>query len=368
MIKSAKISGFRGLKEFDLNGLGRINLLVGKNNSGKSSVLEALYILATAGNPVSLWNTLTNRGEQFAVDNNVNRAVQPELDISHLFNGHELKIGSFFSVKTKNNVSDGVKCSIVPADIQQNPALFANLQSEGNTSLALEIEGDRVGLKSLIPLTMRGGYRQDTLQLVLRILGGQPGVEPLNTQYVSASSLSVAEVMSAWGEITLTLNEERVIDALKALDPKIERIAAVQGTLFQMPGRGGFFIKRQGEDKRIPIGSFGDGVWRLLAIATAVVRAKDGILLIDEIDAGLHHSVMANMWKIISKAATELNVQVFATTHSQDCVRSLASICTPEAIANNDVTIQRIEADKGKSVSYTSKQIQIAAEQDIEVR
>ena len=368
MIHSAKISGFRGLKEFELNGLGRINLLVGMNNSGKSSVLEALSIFATDGNPVSIWNTMFTRGEQLLIENIVGRPIQPEMDVSHLFNGHELKIGSSFSVATKSETSDEIKCTVVPANFQEHPALFAYLQSEGNMSLVLKVEGNRIKPPILIPLTQRNGFRHDTYQFVLNILNNQSTQNPLYTVYISTASLSVTDLMTAWSGIALTPNEDRVIDALKALDPRIERIATQTGSAFQISGRGGFLVKRQGEDQPIPIGSFGDGTWRLLAIATAIVRAKGGVLFIDEIDTGLHYSVMANMWKVISRAATELNVQVFATAHSQDCVRSLSSICTDEAIENNDITIQRIDADKGKSVAYTARQIQIAAEQDIEVR
>jgi AAA15 family ATPase/GTPase len=65
MIHSANILGYRGFNKFELRELGRLNLLVGRNNSGKSSALEALYLLATAGDPSALWNTLQRRGEQF---------------------------------------------------------------------------------------------------------------------------------------------------------------------------------------------------------------------------------------------------------------------------------------------------------------
>src|SRR5262249_16235635 len=111
-----------------------------------------------------------------------------------------------------------------------------------------------------------------------------------------------------------------------------------------------------------------DGTWRMLALAIALSRAKDGILLVDEIDTGLHYTVMADMWKLISETAKVLNVQVFATTHSYDCVHSLAAICHSDVEQNSEVTLQRIEPNKKRAVPFSESEIRIAAERLIEVR
>ena len=71
----------------------------------------------------------------------------------------------------------------------------------------------------------------------------------------------------------------------------------------------------------------GDGMWRIMAMAISLAQCKDGFLLIDEIDTGLHYSVMTDMWKLIYRSALDLSVQVFASTHSNDCIRSLAEFC-----------------------------------------
>jgi predicted ATP-dependent endonuclease of OLD family len=106
----------------------------------------------------------------------------------------------------------------------------------------------------------------------------------------------------------------------------------------------------------------------MLALAVAVVQAKDSLLLVDEIDTGLHYTVMADMWKLINEAAELFNVQVFATTHSYDCVHSLAGICKEVEDAKSEITIQRIEAGKGQAVPFTEAEILAAAERNIEMR
>ena len=132
--------------------------------------------------------------------------------------------------------------------------------------------------------------------------------------------------------------------------------------------RGGFNVLLSDFPEPVPIGSMGEGFWRLLSLALCLVRAKDGILLIDEIDTGLHYSVMEKMWKLVTETAKRLNIQVFATTHSRDCVESLAAVCHEDVTTNSEVTIQRIERGKKRSVAYTEREIVIAAEHGMEVR
>jgi AAA15 family ATPase/GTPase len=112
----------------------------------------------------------------------------------------------------------------------------------------------------------------------------------------------------------------------------------------------------------------GDGIWRILGLILALVNVKDGVLLVDEIDTGLHYSVMLDMWKIVCQVAKRLNVQVFATTHNSDCWKSLAAVANSENALENGITIQRIEKGKPASIIFDEQEMAIAAERDIEVR
>jgi recombinational DNA repair ATPase RecF len=89
MISSLQIEGYRGFDTFEMDGLGRVNLLVGTNNSGKTSVLEAVYLLFSAGDPMALWQLLWRRGERLPPTLTAASGPQ-EVDVSHLFAGHEL--------------------------------------------------------------------------------------------------------------------------------------------------------------------------------------------------------------------------------------------------------------------------------------
>ena len=166
-------------------------------------------------------------------------------------------------------------------------------------------------------------------------------------------------------ETVLTPEEDTLLGALRMIEPGIERIATIGAARRRLGGypRGGVAVKLAGQ--RVPIGSLGDGIWRLLGIALALVRARGGVLLVDEIDTGLHYSVLEKMWRLVHETANRLDVQVFATTHSRDCYESLAAIAHP---GGHDVTIQRIERGKPVAVAFSEAEIVQAAKRGIEVR
>lgn len=363
MINSVSIHGYRGLRTFRLGDLGRINLLVGRNNSGKSSILEALFLLAESGDPFALWQLLSRRGER--AEDRGERRSESEVEVSHLFSGHRLAPDATISISTQNVSKRSVRFVLREPESNEGPELFPPASGEDLAPrLVMTIESLPDTTAFHLPLSPRGGIRFDSLRRYR-----SSSIERSKAQYISTESLTAAQLTSMWGDIVLTDAEERVLTALRFLEPNIERIAATSTSrdiYYDFSSRGGFKVKLRGASEPIPIGSLGDGNWRMLAMAISLIRAKDGILLVDEIDTGLHFSVMEKMWQLISETARAFNVQVFATTHSYDCVRSLATICgrSPPIHAS----IQRIETEKGSAVPFDESEIQAAASHDIELR
>jgi energy-coupling factor transporter ATP-binding protein EcfA2 len=374
MISSLKMTGYRAFSKFEMADLGRVNLLVGRNNSGKTSILEGLYLLASGANAMGLLQVLARRGEQVMSEPASARGAEAEADVSHLFYGHEIGDGTEFTLSTKNDNPGTSVTYKISEFVAEDPELFGD--TLGGPPLALHITGmPDVGMP-LLPLTERGALNPDRVRHSMRLSGitsrqqkGGMG----RAQYITTDSLTTQQVLRLWNAIVLTPDEDLVIQSLQILDRRIERIAPVQaGTMqylefdLRLPTRGGFYLKLSGDERRVPIGSFGDGMWRLFSIAVALVQAKNGLLLIDEIDTGLHYTVMADMWKLVNQASKLFNVQVFATTHSYDCVHSLAAICRPNH--GRGVTIQRVESDKTKSVAFSEAEIRMAADREIEIR
>lgn len=192
------------------------------------------------------------------------------------------------------------------------------------------------------------------------------------SQFITPLSLDINEITQLFDEIVLTPEETFTLEALQIIEPKIERIASIgpekYGSNNRIVGARGGFLVKVSDQKPIPIGSMGEGIWRILALAIALVSAQGGVLLVDEIDTGLHFSTMSDMWKLIWKTAKKLDVQVFATTHNSDCWSSLADVIQNEDLEGEEITIHRIEANKNTSVVFTEPEIVIAAQRDIEVR
>ena len=375
MISSIRIEGYRGFDSFEMNDLGRINLLVGTNNSGKTSVLEAIYLLSSVGDPTALWQLLWRRGERLppmisATGDRPPRRSPVELDVSHLFTGHEVQPGSSIRISAKNQSPPReIEYAIAELSPRDQAEILGPDDESGLISrLVLAVSGNPKPAVGIIPLTRAGGLFSDALDLPAR-RARQRASDASPAYFITTDSFSGDELVSMWNKIALSPTEGLVLKALQFLDPDIERIAAqaTSAPYYPTQARGGFIIKRTGWEHPVPIGSMGDGMWRMLAMAIAITQCKGGVLLVDEIDTGLHYSVMSQMWSLIHNAAKELDVQVFATTHSYDCVYSLAQICSSVDIQKS-VTVQRIEPGKRRSVPYDEDEITVAASRDIEVR
>jgi hypothetical protein len=245
-----------------------------------------------------------------------------ELDVSHLFRGHDIHPGSRISLSAKNQTPErSVAFTVAELSGKERSDLFGPDDDGLPSRLVLQVKGNPKPQLQIIALSRSGCLVADALEMPSRRLRQRPS-EVFPAQFIATESLTIDELVSFLNKIALTPNETLVLNSLKFLDPLIERIA-VQVTnpgYYGTQSRGGFIVKRKDTEQPIPIGSMGDGMWRMLAMAIALTQCKGGVLLVDEIDTGLHYTVMSQMWGLIFNAAKELDVQVFATTHSYDCV------------------------------------------------
>ncbi|BAU64000.1 hypothetical protein STA3757_13690 [Stanieria sp. NIES-3757] len=380
MLRTIRIQNFRGFQSFELNNLGRVNLLVGTNNSGKTSVLEAIQLLCSRNNLEPLRDVMIGRGEYFWDE----RKRERELDIRHLFHGHDIKPGSEFSVLgVRENGEEKLVATVSIRRIRPRHDSLSDspeqLRLLENEDFDYSLEDFKVldfSLKWIYgdeqeswdrPLSSNGGLSDEYIRRLTRI--GLPKNIKAKTQFITSSALTSEKMIELFDQIVLTPEENLVQEALQTIEPKIERIASVSSEKYRRSeARERFVVRLSGNHQRVPIGSMGDGIWRMLGLALATVGAANGVLFVDEIDTGLHFSTMSNMWKLIWETAKRLNVQVFATTHSSDCWTSLASIANREDTVGDGITIQRIERDKDVGVVFSEREIVVAANRGIEVR
>jgi len=374
MIKQLTIEGFRGFPRFELQGLGRINLLVGTNNCGKTSILEAIQLFGSSGDPSCLWQLAARRGEHVVDSPDARRVTTVQADVCHFFHGHMLDIGSMFRITARTVIGDeSFSARVVERSRQKQ--LFED-ESDDSADQDYVIQDPPWALELIwtglaagmfrFPLTIHGGVPYDALRRPIRSHSNGE----TNVKFVSTAGLLVNDIISMFEDIVLTPEEDLLIYSLSTIEPTIERLASVSSDRRRSyPGeRGGIVVKCKGSTQRIPIGSMGDGMWRMLGLALSLVSAENGILLVDEIDTGLHFTVLERMWKLIDEASRRFNVQVFATTHSRDAYESLAAISRDSVSDGSEVTIQRIDRELAKSVRFTEQEIVASASRGTEVR
>lgn len=336
---------FRGFELLELHDLGRVNLVVGANNAGKTSVLEAIHLLTAPGSIEAFGWIGGQRGELSEAPLGAGEV----LEFSHLFHGHQYADGATIRVSGHHEaefLTLAVKAVSLP---------------DGRR---LEIAwNDSAGPKLTFPLSPAG-----TVKISAEMQSWAERLLQIHSLFVTNASLNARDAVAFFDIIVLTPGEQLLIEALQVIDDRILRVAPKHETNFDRIRRGGFHVLLKGDGGSVPIGNLGDGAWRMLSIALAMAASFGGFLLIDEIDTGLHFTVMEPMWRLISAAAEKFNVQVFATTHSRDCVEALAGICRREPTSENRVSIQRIEPDKSKAIPFSEREIIAAAERGIEIR
>lgn len=372
MFSQIKIKGYRGLQEFELSPLGRVNLLVGANNCGKSSILEAIQILASAGEPASLLKSASRRGEWVHESARGRAGFPAQHDLSHLFHGHAPEPPQAIEI-----ASSGVPAlELVTIQVGEQSAeargtqqeVFADEDGTGSSDFwSLLIDWTNHSSNPIaLPISDKGVVSFDSMRRYSR----SQAEDAVPVEYVSTAGLSVGEVVRMFESVVLNPQEELVLNALRIIEPDIDRLATVgsDSRRTHSGDRGGIVVKSRSTGQRVPIGSLGDGMWRMLGLALALASTEGGILLIDEIDTGLHYSVLDGMWKMLAEAAERLSTQVFATTHSRDCYEALASIAHEGVSSESNVTIQRIEPNRKRSVVFTEQEIVAAADRGMEVR
>ena len=354
-----------------MQGLGRVNLLVGTNNCGKTSILECIELLRSAGDPIVLSDITGRRGEWgYASDGDTSASLgvhTDPLDVSHLFANRNL--GGRIRVTGDRSCdiaatgwNDTVTVYVEGPTVREYDEWGAEVpEGAEDERLVLHVKWSDAEDDRRFPLTDEG-----LLFRPRRLIRARTG-SSRTVQFVRTSGVTATDVVRTFSKLVLTPEEAAITRALRIVEPDIERIAPVADDRgrHDRNAPGGVVIKLREVADRVPIGSLGDGMWRMLGLALSLSNAKGGVLLVDEIDTGLHYSVMEDMWRMISKQAAALSVQVFATTHSRDCYESLAAIAKSEP---GDVTIQRIDRSRQEAVGFSREAIVAAAERSIEVR
>ena len=377
MLDSLFVKNFRLFKKLEIERLSRVNLIVGKNNSGKSCFLEAVRVYMSNASPNVLFELISQRNELWELDiqdedQNIHDYENP---LRYLFYGYHLPQAGDEGIQigllqdTQSNLcvrtqlyqvissEDGRRIHIIPQ--QEIPNIDANLVG----GVALEIEKGE--LKRLLPLddlirpSRIGISRNRFLSYSLEIKE--------NIQVVPAGGMSESRISLLWDNINLTDLQDEVIDCLKLINGYVKGVALVGSeqarAKYRIP-----IIRLERSSERLPLKSMGDGMTRLFHLILALANAKDGTLLVDEFENGLHWSVLPKVWNTVFTLAERLNVQVVATTHSRDCIQGFKQAWEQNESLGSFHRLDQDPENGAKSISYSLETLSDALDMDVEVR
>ena len=354
-ITSIDIENFRCFRKLRVEGLAPVNLIVGANNAGKTVLLEAIEAVVSHDSPFVLYRASLDRGEfrqRRAADEDV-----VELDLRHWFHGHVLAPGATFAIHATGNEELAVTRSLesVPGDASP-PWVPGTLRLAFERKTVPERRGPDV--KLMLPLTPDGllgaGSPSTFTNHGLRL------TPPVG--FVPTNRLLPKQLARLWANVVLTPGEQRTIDALRLIEPQIERIAISEsdGTIAK--------VLLRGADGPVPLGTLGEGVSRILTLALHLALTQHGFLLIDEIENGLHWSVMPKVWRFVVETALAGRIQIFAATHSKDWVEGLAELHRTNPSLAAHVAVHRLEAGRETSVRFDAGRIAEYVEMELEAR
>lgn len=339
LIQWLEVRNFRGIEHVRLEGLGRVNLIVGKNGIGKTSLLEAIRFYVTGGEPSALLDTLVGRDETLNLPVGASETIDP---------------------------GSSPLLSLLPGRPQ-----LAEVMSRIAVCSNLGVLNAWIKWKSDNPVFVLDGEaaRVTSLDWALRRLARlpPPPLQPLpdSCLFVGTNGVRPEEWAAMWDAIVLTDTEDELIKSVRFLTPGIERLSLIGSgnRAIRIP-----MAKVSGFSSPVPFKSLGDGVNRALGLLVALASVRGGVLLVDEIENGIHYSAQDGLWRLLIDAAVRFNVQIFATTHSSDCIRAFQRATA--AVPGPTGVLTRLEQRKGKIVAtqFDEDELRIAGTESIEVR
>ena len=311
MITSFTAKNFRCFRDFTVEPLERFNLIAGRNNSGKTCLLEGLFLYSGAGIPdMAVRLRATRAIAAAATDPDEawgwvfrNKTVSEPIEVSARGNGT-----STYALQVNEITQDAIAAVVPPA-----ARVGAAASSTGDTP-------------TVLPRGLRFRYVPPSAQAVDTFAV----IDIYGNLQVKRADLGLAVTMYLTTRSNLDLNDVRTVSRLlehKRITPFVEALKVVDPRILSLSvlatGAEPTVCADIGHERVMPLPILGEGVVRVLHVLAAIEQAAPGgTVLIDEIENGIHYSVLKDVWSALRHAAREADVQVFATTHSWECIRA----------------------------------------------
>lgn len=317
MLKDIEIQNFRCFEKTKISDFAEINLIGGKNNAGKTALLEALLLANFPNSQTILFLKQTIRKESPEVSKLI-----PDQAYDNFFFKKDQKIsllGNYDQEKKRVEIllNDLTNTNIFH-DENSYKRIMELIANSGKISDILEINF-LINLDEQIPIK---GYHY-LIATSEGILTDKikKFIDSNNLPMIpSFSFMSNKDLTMEFDKARLAEKEEELLKAFQILDQAIIKVES-----FSI-GEPNLYITKQNQ-KRLPLSLFGDGINRVANIILKLINNNSKILLIDEIENGIHYTNQREFWRLLFRLAIELDVQIFATTHSGEMIEAFTDVC-----------------------------------------
>jgi AAA15 family ATPase/GTPase len=331
MLRSLTIKNFRGFRDLKIEPLARVNLIAGKNDVGKTGVLEALYLLFA-------------NADQFFRFPSAFRSSQEKTSGEPSAQEQKDNLASFWRWLPHRNDSIGQIQIIADADEVQ-----------------LAKECTQLPIQDLV-----FHYRTNGSEVVTRTAtspfgsGTTKGLLPLKV--CATRHTQPTEDAELFNSLVLKKKKQKLIESLKKVEPRLVDLQYLK------VGSEPLVYVDLGLKELIPLTQLGQGVTRLFRFFSEMLVEEAKVVLIDEIENGIHYSILSDIWKGIATVAFKERLQVFATTHSWECIEAAHKVFASGD--PNEFRLHRLEQIHGeiKAVTYDEESIDAALRFEMEVR
>jgi hypothetical protein len=356
MFRNFMIKNFRCFQDFTIEGLQRVNLVVGMNDTGKTALLEAIYFLLGESNLGLVLNVNSFRG------------ITKLLGDAHAIS-EWLSNPLFYDFDTEKQIEIRGKWddeSVRELRLKYLPRAALELPIDSQKARQLTGSLDRLGSNAL-EIQYLAGKETRVGKLLMDERGIRvepaPPTPAVSGYYLAArATANHEEDAKNLGQLEVEKTSYDLLTPLKIVEPRLTRLQTILGA-------GGTLIYGDiGLSRMLPLGLLGDGLVRLTSILVKIATVRHGVVLVDDVDSGLHYTVLQNVWAAIAAAARQFDVQVIATTHSYECIRAAHEAFT--ANGKYDLRLYRLERinDQVEVATYDQETLGYATEMTHEVR
>lgn len=336
-IKKIVINSYRGINSLELRDLSLINIITGDNNCGKTSVLEVLESFSQPDD-IRMWNSLTRR--DVLSSGRIGMSIYEGISDLFNINSDEKKIE--YSLETESEVLklEAIATESIEEISGKRYADLSKVYVMDADREALEQQIKQV-TKLLFEVTLNNKrVIREKIYDVQRYT--TMGIRPVRrNQELSQNIIYISPTHHATGNFFLSevldrpeLYEE-MLTVLKGYDANIISVNYDKDKE-NVLSEGVYKILSKSHRKALPLNVYGDGMKKAILLMSAVIKAKNGILLLDEFETAIHTSAMDKTFKWILETCKKLNVQVFMTTHSKEAIDKVLK-CSENL--KNDITV-----------------------------